>query len=158
VEQITLETSYIKPHSIAGDSIDIFTRHPETPYLKKDANCPAPVLTFRTQDNTECEILKTTEEDCLCDELTITDVSKRMTGKQVLICTYDRKSLKKPKIEHHSATHKTTHITTKKYTYCELHLEYSHIVNSKDYENNQKRKQFLIEEHLKNQKNSITSL
>lgn len=146
---ITLDSSYIKPHSIAGDSIEIYTRHPETPYLKKDANCPLPILSFRTQDNTECEILKTTSETCLCDGATVKDESKKMNGKQILICTYDRKSISKPKIEHHSATHKIVHITTKKYTYCELHLEYSHIVNSKDYENNQRKKQALIDKHLK---------
>lgn len=149
MEKVTLDSSYIKPHSIAGDSIDIYTRHPETPYLKKDANCPSPILSFRTQDNTECEILKTTIETCLCDELTVKDKSKKMTGKQILICTYDRRAISKPKIEHHSATHKTVHITTKKYTYCELHQEYSHIINSKDYEKNQKLKQSLIDNHLK---------
>jgi len=148
MNDITLESGYIKPHSIAGDSINIFTRHPETPYLKKDANCPSPILSFRTQDNTECKILKTTNETCLCDELTVKDESKEMTGKQILICTYDRKSISKPKIVHHSATHNTHHIITKKYTYCELHLEYSHIVNSKDYDRNQSQKQLLGDEYI----------
>lgn len=148
MDNISLDSHFIKPHSIAGGSVDILTRHPETPYLKRDANCVRPILSFRTQDNTECEILETTDGTCLCDELTKRGIADKVIGKQILICTYDRRALNKPKVENHSGRHKIVHFVTKEFTYCELHVEYPYIVNSKEYVQNSLQKEVLAQEYL----------
>ena len=133
MSKITDETHYIKPHSIAGNKVEIITRHPEIPHPIKDTECNFKIYRFRTQDNTEVTVLTSTRENCLGDLATKKNKNDKLTGKRVLIISKDRKSLSKPKVVPHTAKHKTNLIITNEYTYCELHEEYSHILNSKSY-------------------------
>lgn len=133
MHEITLDSHYIKPHSVAGEKVIIKTRHPEKPYPKKSTDCDFIVYSFRAQDNSEVEILVETMEKCLGDPATKKNVGDKLSGKMLLIESKDRKSLKNPKKVHDSGRHNTNQIITDKYTYCELHLEYDHIVNSSDY-------------------------
>ncbi len=140
MQEITIDSYYIKPHSVAGETVKIITRHPESPHPVKDTECDFKIYRFRTQDNTEVTIQKSTTEDCMGDEATRKEEGDELNGKRVLVASTDRKHLAKPKKIPHTGTHNTNLILTTKYTYCELHEEYGHILNSKDYMESHKKK------------------